>query len=54
MSTLLQAGQTGALDNINSSQGQFRAQIALLLSKVFALETEVNQLKQRVTTLEQS
>lgn len=64
MSTLIPAGQTGALDHIDTSQGQFRTQIALLITKVLALEAELNggsysapgspTVKARVVTLEQS
>lgn len=51
MSNLIQAGQTGALDNINISQGQFRAQLAVLIAEVRALRTELDQLKQQVANL---
>jgi hypothetical protein len=51
VSTLIAPGQTGALDNINISQGQFRDQLAVLIAEVRALRTELNQLKLQVANL---
>jgi hypothetical protein len=51
MSQLLASNQAGSLNNINISQGQFRDQLAILLTEVIALRNELNQLKQQVANL---
>lgn len=53
MAPLIPSDQSGALNDINISQGQFRTQMSELITAVVTLQTQVSQLQTQVTALQQ-